>query len=108
MLSHSARVEAIRLRIFNHYVGSVTVPRVPRKSTTDWGDDDYEVYSPSQVEGVLEYCGIEVVSDTHTHLLAYCPFHGNTDSPAMAVDKIKGLWTCFNPSCQNAGKLIDL
>jgi DNA primase len=40
--------------------------------------------------------------------LAYCPFHGNTDSPAFAVDKSKGLWVCFNPSCGNAGSLPEL
>lgn len=74
----------------------------------DQWEEDYEVYTPNQVEGVLEYCDIEVVSDTHTHFLAYCPFHGNTDSPAFAVDKAKGLWTCFNPSCMNSGTLPDL
>lgn len=73
----------------------------------EW-DENLEVYSPSQVEGILEYCDIEVVSDTYTHFLAYCPFHGNTDTPAFAVDKNKGLWTCFNPSCQNAGTLVEL
>lgn len=26
----------------------------------------------------------------------------------MAIDKHKGLWTCFNPSCEASGKLIDL
>lgn len=49
-----------------------------------------------------------MVSETHTHFLCYCPFHGNTDSPAFAVDKYKGLWTCFNPSCMNSGTLPDL
>lgn len=67
-----------------------------------------EVYTANQVEAVLEFCGIEVVSDTHTHFLAYCPFHGNTDSPAFAADKKKGLWTCFNPSCMESGHLEDL
>jgi DNA primase len=73
----------------------------------EW-EDDYEVYSENQVEAVVEYCDIEIVSDTHTHFLAYCPFHGNTDSPAFAIDKYKGLWTCFNPSCLNSGTLPDL
>lgn len=77
-------------------------------SRRDKWEEDYEVYTASQVEGVLEYCGIEVVSDTSTHFLAYCPFHGNTDSPAFAVDKAKGLWTCFNPSCMESGALPDL
>lgn len=78
------------------------------RSRNDEWDENLEVYSPSQVEGILEYCDIEVVSDTYTHFLAYCPFHGNTDTPAFAVDKNKGLWTCFNPSCQNAGTLVEL
>lgn len=78
-----------------------------RSGSNAW-DDDYEIYSPSQVEGILEYCNIEVVSDTFTHFLAYCPFHGNTDTPAFAVDKNKGLWHCFNPSCEYSGKLVDL
>lgn len=48
------------------------------------------------------------MGDTNTHFLAYCPFHGNTDSPAFAVDKSLGLWTCFNPSCQASGTLEEL
>lgn len=77
-------------------------------SRRDGWEDDYEVYTESQVEGVLEHCGVEVVSDTTTHFLAYCPFHGNTDSPAFAIDKTKGLWTCFNPSCALSGNLENL
>lgn len=71
-------------------------------------EDDYEVYSASQVEAVLEACNIEVVSDTSTHFLGYCPFHGNTDSPALAVDKNTGQFHCFNPSCGTSGDLTDL
>lgn len=71
-------------------------------------DDDYEVYTANQVEGVLQHCGVNVVQETGTHFLCHCPFHGNTDSPAFAVDKGKGLFTCFNPSCTVSGKLDDL
>lgn len=71
-------------------------------------DQDYEVFFPEQVEGVLEECGVEVVSETDTHFLALCPFHGNTNSPAFEVDKSKGLWICFNPSCDEHGALEDL
>lgn len=78
-----------------------------RRRNDGW-EDDYEVYSPNQVEGVLRYASVEIVSETHTHFLCYCPFHGNTDSPAMAVDKHKGLWTCFNPSCDTSGTLPSL
>lgn len=48
------------------------------------------------------------MSETNTHLLGYCPFHNNTDSPAFAIDKTKGLWTCFNPSCDSHGTLESL
>lgn len=75
--------------------------------SNEWETSD-EVYSPNQVEAVLEYCGVEVVSDTNTHFLGYCPFHGNTDTPALAVDKHKGLWTCFNPSCDQGGTLEEM
>jgi hypothetical protein len=74
----------------------------------DQWEDDYEVYTESQVEGVLEACGIDVLGDTHTHFQALCPFHNNTDSPAFVVDKAKGLWYCNNPSCNEAGTLPDL
>jgi DNA primase len=49
-----------------------------------------------------------VVSDTHAVFLAYCPFHGNTDTPAFAVNKTDGTYICFNPSCEVFGELIDL
>lgn len=73
----------------------------------EW-ERDSEVYSAAQVESVANYCDIEVVSETNTHLLAYCPFHNNTDTPAFALDKEKGLWTCFNPSCDSSGNLVAL
>lgn len=78
------------------------------KRGSDGWEDDVEIYSPVQVEGLLNLCDIEVVGETMTHFLTYCPFHGNTDTPAFAVDKELGLWTCFNPSCQIAGTLPDL
>lgn len=74
----------------------------------DTWDDGYETYVPNQVEGVLRHAEVEIVGETNSHFLCYCPFHGNTDSPAFAVDKYKGLWTCFNPSCTVAGTLPDL
>lgn len=57
---------------------------------------------------MLDYSDIEIVSETSTHFLCYCPFHGNRVDPAFAVDKSKGLWTCFNPSCGAAGTLEQL
>lgn len=73
----------------------------------EW-ERDSEVYTPAQVEAIANYCGIEVESETNTHFLAYCPFHNNTDTPAFALDKEKGLWTCFNPSCDSSGNIVAL
>lgn len=77
------------------------------RRNNEW-ERDSQVYSEEQVEAVANYCDIDIVSDTATHLLAYCPFHSNTDTPAFALDKEKGLWTCFNPSCDNYGNLEGL
>jgi len=73
----------------------------------EW-DDDYVVYTPEQVEGVLDHIGVECVSETGTHFLCLCPFHGNTHDPAFVVDKNKGLFTCFNPACQTSGTFPEL
>ncbi len=78
------------------------------RSRFDEWEENYEVYTESQVELVLNECGVEIESETGTHFLCYCPFHTNTDSPALAVDKLKGLWHCFNGSCYQSGKLEDL
>lgn len=72
----------------------------------DW-EADYETYSESQVEAVIEECGIEIDSETGTHFLCFCPFHGNNRSPAFVVDKVKGLFYCFG-ACDASGKLEDL
>lgn len=69
---------------------------------------DSEVYSPEQVESVLDYCGVEIVADTSTNFICYCPFHGNHDTPAFSISKTEGAWSCFNPSCFEFGDLPDL
>lgn len=73
----------------------------------EW-ENSSTVYSERQVESVLEVCNVEIVSETPTHFLCYCPFHGNMDTPAFEVDKTLGLFYCFNPSCENTGSLQDL
>lgn len=75
---------------------------------SDSWEEDSEVYSESQIESVLEFCDIEIVSDTSTNFLCYCPFHGNTDTPAFSISKSSGAWSCFNPSCFDFGDLTDL
>ena len=79
-----------------------------RRTTDSWDTEDFAVYTPEQVEGVLDHIGVEVVSETGTHYLCLCPFHGNTHDPAFVVDKYKGLFTCFNPACQISGTFPEL
>lgn len=67
-----------------------------------------DYYSEEQVEAILEHCGVEVIQQTATHFYCLCPFHGNSDSPAFEIDKGKGLWLCFNPSCDQTGTIRDL
>src|SRR5574338_767882 len=77
-------------------------------SRIDEWETDSEIYSENQVEAVLGALGVDVVSETETHFLCLCPFHGNTDTPAFAVSKTQGLYICFNPSCEESGKLPEL
>lgn len=65
-------------------------------------------YSPGQVEAVLRSCGVEVVGETFNDFLAYCPYHGNRDTAAFSVSRIKGTFICFNPACNQTGTLLDL
>ena len=70
--------------------------------------EDYQTYSETQVEAILSECGIDIDGETGSQFICYCPFHSNNDSPAFAVDKEKGLFFCFNPSCGQSGKLEDI
>lgn len=73
-----------------------------------WDSQESEVLTPSQTESLLEHFGVNIESDTNTHFLCLCPWHGNTDSPALAVDKRKGVFHCFNPSCGRSGTLESM
>lgn len=64
-----------------------------------------EVYSPGQIEAVLDEIGLDVRGETETNLLVLCPFHKNTDSPSLSIDKDKGLYLCFSPVCDARGNL---
>jgi len=58
-----------------------------------------------QVKEVLEHNGITIISEGADEYACLCPFHKNTDTPAMYVNKHTGLWHCFNPSCGEKGSL---
>jgi DNA primase len=38
----------------------------------------------------------------------YCPFHSNTHSASCCISINSGAWLCYNPSCGEAGALIEL
>lgn len=67
-------------------------------------------FDPAQVEATLESLGVEVVADTYSNFLCYCPFHPNMNTPAFSVDKEQGLWLCFNAACEGSagGNLVQL
>lgn len=65
-------------------------------------------YTDGQVESVLREIGVEVIAGTDTNLLCLCPYHRNTDSPAMSIDKTSGAWMCFAPHCDERGNLLKL
>lgn len=62
-------------------------------------------YTKDQVREVLESLGIRIGSETPRVFLVYCPFHHNTSSPAMVVDKEIGGFNCFNEACREHGNL---
>ena len=58
-----------------------------------------DVYTASEVEAVLRSLGIDVRDETENDFLSYCPYHGNSDTPAFSTSKTYGYSVCFNPSC---------
>jgi len=71
-----------------------------------WEDDS--LYSEDQVKSVLRSLGIDIENETEAVFLAYCPFHGNRDTPSFAINKTSGLYICYNPSCNKTGKFMTL
>lgn len=67
--------------------------------TTETWEDTREVYSPSEVEAVLRALGVDIRDETDNDFLSFCPYHGNTDTPAFSTSKRFGYSICFNPSC---------
>lgn len=65
-------------------------------------------YTDNQVESVLHEIGVDVITSTDTDLLCLCPYHRNTDTPAMSINKYNGAWMCFAPHCGETGKLVRL
>lgn len=43
------------------------------------------------------------MSEMGTEMVAYCPFHGNMNTPSFSINRYTGLWQCFNPDCNMRG-----
>lgn len=67
--------------------------------TRDTWNDTKEIYSAAEVESVLRSLGVEVREETDNDFLSFCPYHGNTDTPAFSTSKRYGFSVCFNPAC---------
>lgn len=63
----------------------------------------------NKLEELLDGIGVQIVSDTSTDLIGYCPFHNNRDSPAFNIS-LTGphLWKCHNGRCAKQGNIVTL
>ena len=62
----------------------------------------------NQLITVLELLGVEVESVADDEIRLLCPFHGNTDTSAMAMSNPEGVFFCHNPMCGETGTLVDM
>lgn len=67
-----------------------------------------DTYSQSHVRSILNGLGIKVYSETYNDFLCLCPFHGNRNTPSFSVSHTKGLYLCFNPSCDVSGTILEM
>jgi len=67
-----------------------------------------ETYTQSHVRKILRELGIQVSAETYNDFLCLCPFHGNKNTPSFSVSHTKGLYLCFNPSCDVSGTIVEL
>ena len=67
-----------------------------------------ETYNQRQIKEILGAIGVHIASETSTDFLCLCPFHANRHTPSFAVSYSKGLYVCYNPSCDARGTLLEL
>ena len=69
---------------------------------------DTTQYAPAHIKSILKSIGLDIVGETNHDFLCYCPFHSNRHTSSFSVSREKGAFICFNPSCGEAGTLIEL
>lgn len=67
-----------------------------------------ETYSPSHMRAIIRGLGIDIRGETANDFLCLCPFHSNRDTPSFSISHTKGLYLCFNPSCNVQGNILEL
>lgn len=67
-----------------------------------------DTYSPTHVRAILRGLDIKIFGETYNDFLCLCPFHGNRHTPSFSVSHTKGLYLCFNPSCDASGTILEL
>lgn len=69
---------------------------------------DSTQYAPEHIKSIIKELGLDVVGETAHDFLCYCPFHSNRHTSSFSVSREKGAFICFNPSCGEAGTLVEL
>lgn len=67
-----------------------------------------EIYSDSQIRGVLQDLGISITSHTNQNYLGLCPFHNNRNTASFSVSRKTGQFICYNPACGAKGGIRKL
>lgn len=67
-----------------------------------------EAYSQAHMRAIILGLGIDIRGETSNDFLCLCPFHSNRDTPSFSISHTKGLYLCFNPSCNVQGNIIEL
>ena len=65
-------------------------------------------YSQQHIKSIVKSLGLHVSGETDIEVSFYCPFHSNRHSASCSISKLTGAWICFNPSCGEAGSVVDL
>ena len=67
-----------------------------------------QVYSQAHVRSILRGLGLQIYGETYNDFLCLCPFHGNRNTPSFSISHTKGVYLCFNPSCDASGTIMEL
>ena len=55
------------------------------------------------IRDTLHRGAVTIMSEMGTEMVAYCPFHGNMNTPSFSINRYTGLWQCFDPDCNMRG-----